>query len=159
MKIPILHVRCTKNLSLGLKPCREKILGASKAQKSRSWIHTKHLESFSASGSLILPSNSQCVLPPSMGTMPSFFPTGKSTQVALLRPVAESHGKDLIDTFDRNLCQERQQGFISEGASTVPDIGRWRGVEREVATSAAEAWRNIIQLKVSMVELRRRLEH
>ena len=72
--------------------------------------------------------------------------------------MTKSHSKDLIDTFDQNPCQERRQGFISDGASTVPDIGRWRGVEREVAASAAEAWRNIIQLKATVVELRRRLE-
>ena len=75
----------------------------------------KHLESFSALGSLVLPSNSQCVLPPSMDTMPSFLSASKSTQAALLRPMTESHSKDLIDTLDQTRAKNADKVSSQRG--------------------------------------------
>ena len=37
--------------------------------------------------------------------------------------MTKSHSKDLIDTFDQNPCQERRQGFISDGASLMEGSG------------------------------------
>ena len=55
--------------------------------------------------------------------MPSFLSASKSTQAALLRPMTESHSKDLIDTLDQTRAKNANK-VSSQGAPTVPDIGR-----------------------------------
>lgn len=47
--------------------------------------------------------------------MPSFLSASKSTQVALLRPMTESHGKDLIDTLDQTRAKNADKVSSQRG--------------------------------------------